>query len=115
MVGAVVALAPASASAAPPVFVLPPQRGDVEANDPAGHVGPIYSIAYYDPDGDSLFRSCNPDSSATFPFGARNVHCYVTDATETTTYDFTLNIVDTTPPTSSPTISPSRPPGHRRP
>ena len=98
LAGAVVALVPASASAAPPVFVLPPQSGDVEANAPAGHVGPIYSIAYYDPDGDSLFESCNPDSSATFPFGPTNVHCYVTDGTDTTTHDFTLNIVDTTPP-----------------
>jgi large repetitive protein len=111
-VAGVVAFVSAPASAAPPVFIFPPQDSEVEANDPSGHVGPMYSIAYSDPDGDFVNVICQPDSSANFPFGPTEVVCTLHSNDGSAEHRWTITVVDTTPPdilTSNATIEATGP------
>ncbi len=82
----------------PPVLTLP-DSFVVEATAPGGAVA-VYSASAYDLVDGPVAVSCAPASGAFFALGANVVSCAATDsAGNTATDNFTIMVVDTTPPT----------------
>ncbi len=96
-----VAFAPCESSNTAPTLIVPNDYS-VEATSSAGATVDYSALVTANDleDGDLTSSvSCAPASGTVFPLGPTTVHCSVTDSDgETVTADFTVTVVDTTPP-----------------